>query len=141
MEPHYAAEIEVDKVTESELKENGFRSTRRTKVVCTIGPCTCEFDQLETLAAGGMNVARINMCHGTRAWHRAVIERVRRLNEEKGFAVAIMMDTQGSEIHMGDLGGAPSAKAEVMRSFSLVAEKAREIFYGNYYLGDELSII
>ncbi|XP_023006710.1 pyruvate kinase isozyme A, chloroplastic-like isoform X2 [Cucurbita maxima] len=104
--------IEVDTVTEAELKENGFRSTRRTKLVCTIGPVTCGFEQLEALAVGGMNVARINMCHGTRDWHRMVIERVRRLNEEKGYAVAIMMDTEGSEIHMGDLGGASSAKAE-----------------------------
>ncbi|KAI4317916.1 hypothetical protein L6164_025744 [Bauhinia variegata] len=104
--------IEVDAVTETELKENGFRSTRRTKLICTIGPATCGFEQLEALAVGGMNVARINMCHGTREWHKMVIERVRRLNEEKGFAVAIMMDTEGSEIHMGDLGGASSAKAE-----------------------------
>lgn len=99
-------------MTEAELKENGFRSTRRTKLVCTIGPATCGFEQLEALAVGGMNVARINMCHGTREWHRRVIERVRRLNEEKGFAVAIMMDTEGSEIHMGDLSGPPSARAE-----------------------------
>ncbi|OMO54705.1 Pyruvate kinase [Corchorus capsularis] len=107
-----AAGIEVDAVTEAELKENGFRSTRRTKLICTIGPATCGFEQLEALAVGGMNVARINMCHGTREWHQTVIERVRRLNEEKGFAVAIMMDTEGSEIHMGDLGGDASAKAE-----------------------------
>lgn len=53
------------------------------------------------------------MCHGTREWHREVIQRVRKLNEEKGYAVAIMMDTEGSEIHMGDFGGASSAKAEV----------------------------
>ncbi|XP_068650793.1 pyruvate kinase isozyme A, chloroplastic [Aristolochia californica] len=104
--------IEVDSVSEAELKENGFRSTRRTKLVCTIGPATCGFEQLEALAVGGMNVARINMCHGTREWHRMVINHVRRLNEEKGFAVAIMMDTEGSEIHMGDFGGAASAKAE-----------------------------
>lgn len=108
-----SSSIEVDTVTEAELKENGFRSTRRTKLICTIGPATCGFEQLEALAVEGMNVARINMCHGTRDWHRMVIERVRRLNEEKGFAVAIMMDTEGSEIHMGDLGGASSAKAEV----------------------------
>ncbi|XWS53897.1 hypothetical protein CRYUN_Cryun10bG0039600 [Craigia yunnanensis] len=107
-----AGAIEVDAVTEAELKENGFRSTRRTKLICTIGPATCGFEQLEALAVGGMNVARINMCHGTHEWHRLVIETVRRLNEEKGFAVAIMMDTEGSEIHMGDLGGAASAKAE-----------------------------
>ncbi|KAI3884025.1 hypothetical protein MKX03_005300 [Papaver bracteatum] len=105
--------FEVDAVTEAELKENGFRSTRRTKLVCTIGPTTCGFEQLEALAVGGMNVARINMCHGTRDWHRCVIQSVRRLNEEKGYAVAIMMDTEGSEIHMGDLGGSTaSAKAE-----------------------------
>ncbi|KAK7243147.1 hypothetical protein RIF29_37934 [Crotalaria pallida] len=104
--------FELDAVTETELKENGFRSTRRTKLVCTIGPATCGFDQLEALAVGGMNVARINMCHGTREWHRMVIQRVRRLNHDKGYAVAIMMDTEGSEIHMGDLGGASSAKAE-----------------------------
>lgn len=110
-----SSSIEVDAVTEAELKENGFRSTRRTKLVCTIGPATCGFEQLEALAVGGMNVARINMCHGTREWHRRVIERVRRLNVEKGYAVAIMMDTEGSEIHMGDFGGASSAKAEVQR--------------------------
>uniref|UniRef100_A0A2N9IZT4 Pyruvate kinase n=1 Tax=Fagus sylvatica TaxID=28930 RepID=A0A2N9IZT4_FAGSY len=111
-EEYSAGSIEVDTVTEAELKENGFRSTRRTKLVCTIGPATCGFEQLEALAVGGMNVARINMCHGTRDWHRSVIQSVRRLNEEKGYAVAIMMDTEGSEIHMGDLGGASSAKAE-----------------------------
>ncbi|XP_075476602.1 pyruvate kinase isozyme A, chloroplastic-like [Primulina tabacum] len=107
-----SSSIEVDAVTEAELKENGFRSTRRTKLICTIGPASCKPEQLEALAVGGMNVARINMCHGTREWHREVIQRVRRLNEEKGYAVAIMMDTEGSEIHMGDLGGSSSAKAE-----------------------------
>ncbi|CAJ1976409.1 unnamed protein product [Sphenostylis stenocarpa] len=110
--PSDPSSIEVDAVTAAELKENGFRSTRRTKLVCTVGPSTCGFEQLEALAVGGMNVARINMCHGTREWHKEVIDRVRRLNHEKGFAVAIMMDTEGSEIHMGDLGGASSAKAD-----------------------------
>ncbi|GFZ19738.1 pyruvate kinase family protein [Actinidia rufa] len=108
-----ASGIEVDRVTEAELKENGFQSTRRTKIVCTVGPAACDFGDLETLAIGGMNVALLNMCHGTREWHLRVIERVRKLNEEKGFTVAIMMDTEGSEIHMGDLDdGTSSAKAE-----------------------------
>ncbi|GLT42199.1 hypothetical protein SLA2020_162130 [Shorea laevis] len=144
--------IEVDAVTEAELKENGFRSTRRTKLVCTIGPATCGFKQLEALAVGGMNVARINMCHGTREWHRSVIERVRRLNEEKGFAVAIMMDTEGSEIHMGDLGGASSAKTEdgeiwtfSVRAFdSGLPERTINVNYDGFAedvkVGDELLI-
>jgi pyruvate kinase len=106
--------MEVDAVSEAELKENGFRSTRRTKIVCTIGPASCQFEQLESLAVNGMNVARINMCHGAREWDRSVIRNARKLNDEKGYAVAIMMDTEGSEIHMGDLGGASSVKAEVL---------------------------
>ncbi|KAB1218092.1 Pyruvate kinase isozyme A, chloroplastic [Morella rubra] len=150
--PQDSGSIEVDTVTEAELKENGFRSTRRTKLVCTIGPATCGFDQLEALAVGGMNVARINMCHGTRDWHRGVIERVRRLNEEKGYAVAIMMDTEGSEIHMGDFGDAPSAKAEdgeiwtfSVRAFdSALPERTINVNYDGFAedvkVGDELLV-
>lgn len=105
--------MEVDLVSEAELKENGFRSTRRTKLICTIGPATCAPEQLEALAMGGMNVARLNMCHSTREWHTEVIRNVRNLNSQKGYSVAVMMDTEGSEIHMGDFNGAPSVKAEV----------------------------
>lgn len=104
--------LEVDRVRLSGLKENEAGSIPRTKFVCTIGPSTSGSDELEALAVGGMNVARLNMCHNTREWHKKVIDRVRRLNEEKGFAVAVMMDTQGSEIQMGDLNGVASAKAE-----------------------------
>ncbi|KAJ6351311.1 hypothetical protein OIU78_007264 [Salix suchowensis] len=121
-------------------------------MVCTIGPATCGFEELEALAVGGMNVARINMCHGTREWHKRVIERVRRLNEEKGFAVAIMMDTEGSEIHMGDLGGDSSAKAEddeiwtfSVRAFDLPRpERTINVNYDGFAedlkVGDELLV-
>ncbi|KAF3324383.1 pyruvate kinase isozyme A [Carex littledalei] len=146
-----ASAIDVDAVTEAELKENGFRSTRRTKLICTVGPATCGPEQLEALAVGGMNVARVNMCHGTREWHRNVIRQVRKLNEEKGFAVAVMMDTEGSEIHMGDLGGAPSAKAEdgeiwtfSVRSYSPLPDRTANVNYDGFTedvrIGDELLV-
>ncbi len=64
----------------------GFRSTRRTKIICTIGPTSCSEEMLETLAVNGMNVARLNMCHGSREWHHEIIERIRRLNKDKGCA-------------------------------------------------------
>ncbi|KAJ0249002.1 Plastidial pyruvate kinase 1 [Hirschfeldia incana] len=147
-----SAGIDVDTVTEAELKENGFRSTRRTKLICTIGPATCGFEQLSALAEGGMNVARLNMCHGTREWHRDVIRSVRKLNEEKGFAVAIVMDTEGSEIHMGDLGGESSAKSEdgevwtfTVRAFdSSRPERTISVSYDGFAedvrVGDELLV-
>ena len=64
----------------------GFRSTRRTKIICTIGPTSCSEEMLETLAVNGMNVARLNMCHGSREWHHEIIARIRRLNQDKGCA-------------------------------------------------------
>ena len=66
------ASVDVDKALEKELQENGFRSTRRTKLICTIGPATSGYEELEALASNGMNVARLNMCHGSREWHKEV---------------------------------------------------------------------
>lgn len=63
-----------------------------------------------------MNVARLNMCHGSHEWHSRVIESIRKLNKEKGYCVAIMVDTEGSEVHTGEL--ARPLKAEVGAEFT-----------------------
>lgn len=68
----------------TECLHTGFRSTRRTKIIATIGPATCSEAMLEALAVQGMNVARLNMCHGTLDWHKTVIDRIRKLNKSKG---------------------------------------------------------
>lgn len=103
--------------SERELKENGFMSLRKTKLVCTIGPACSSFEQLESLALGGMNIARLNMCHNTREWHYDVIRKIKKLNEEKGFCISLMIDTEGSQMHMVDHGGASTVKAEVLFFF------------------------
>lgn len=89
----------IDSRIEQELIENGFRSTRRTKIICTIGPASSSDAMLERLMELGMNVVRLNMTHGTHAWHADVIERVRAINKRRGFSVGIMVDTEGSEVH------------------------------------------
>lgn len=48
-----------------------------------------------------MNVARLNFSHGSHDYHRSNIERVRRLADEMGANVAIMVDTKGPEIRTG----------------------------------------
>ncbi|KAL3148513.1 hypothetical protein ABBQ38_013952 [Trebouxia sp. C0009 RCD-2024] len=111
------ADMEVDSVLAKELSENGFRSTRRTKIICTIGPKSSSTEMLGTLAAGGMNVARLNMSHGDHEWHKTVINRIRKLNKDNGYSVAIMMDTEGSEVHLHEL--QQPHKAEVGEEFIL----------------------
>ncbi|KAI4298602.1 hypothetical protein L6164_032140 [Bauhinia variegata] len=110
-------------VSERELREKGFLGLRKTKLVCTIGPACCSVEDLEKLALGGMNVARLNMCHGTREWHRDVIRKIKKLNEEKGFSVSVMIDTEGSQIHVVDHGAPSSVKVEEGSIWLFTAER------------------
>jgi len=108
----------MDVVSEAELREKGFMGMRKTKLVCTVGPACVE--ALPALARGGMGVARVNLCHGGREWHRAAMRAVRRLNDEEGFCVSLMVDTEGSQLLVADHGGATSVKAEVGRSLPIL---------------------
>ncbi|KAL2513494.1 Plastidial pyruvate kinase 1 [Forsythia ovata] len=113
----------LDVVSEEELKEKGFMGLRKTKLVCTIGPACCSLDDLEKLALEGMNVARLNMCHNTREWHQNVIRKIKNLNEEKGFSVSLMIDTEGSQIQVVDHGAPSSVKAEDGSIWDFTTEK------------------
>ena len=75
--------------------------SKRTKVVCTIGPASRDPETLRAMIRGGMNVARINFAHGTQAEHRGDIASLRRLAREEGAVVAVMADLQGPKIRIG----------------------------------------
>lgn len=74
---------------------------KRTKIVCTMGPATEDEEVLRQLILHGMNVARFNFSHGSHNYHRAGVERVRRVANEIGVPVAIMLDTKGPEVRTG----------------------------------------
>jgi len=74
---------------------------RKTKIVCSLGPASSTDEVVRELILAGMNVARLNFSHGTHDSHRASIERVRRVSDEVGRPVAILLDTKGPEIRTG----------------------------------------
>lgn len=76
---------------------------RKTKIICTIGPVTESIAMLEKLASAGMNIARLNMSHGSHESHAKIIESIKILNKKLDHPVAILLDTQGPEIRTGDL--------------------------------------
>jgi pyruvate kinase len=76
---------------------------RLSKIVCTLGPKTCDVPTIEALAEQGMDVVRLNMSHGTHEWHKAVIEAVRVVNSKGRFNLGILLDTKGPEVRSGDL--------------------------------------
>lgn len=77
--------------------------TRRTKIVCTIGPASRTPERLRQLIDAGMDVARLNFSHGTHEEHAAVIATIRRLAQEAGRPVGILQDLQGPKIRTGAL--------------------------------------
>ena len=74
---------------------------RCTKIICTIGPSSCEPEMLKRLQQAGMNIARLNFSHADHDTHGEVIRRIRDLNQTLKYPVAIMLDTQGPEIRTG----------------------------------------
>ncbi|WP_054251714.1 pyruvate kinase [Neofamilia massiliensis] len=75
---------------------------KKTKVVCTIGPASESEEMLEKLMLAGMNVARLNFSHGTHPEHQVRIDRIRKVADKLGLSIAIMLDTKGPEIRLGD---------------------------------------
>jgi pyruvate kinase len=80
---------------------------RRAKIVCTLGPATDSYDQIKALVGAGMDVARLNLSHGTYAEHEERYQRVRKAAEEVGRSVGILADLQGPKIRLGRFGEGP----------------------------------
>jgi pyruvate kinase len=79
--------------------------SRRTKIVCTIGPATASADRMRELVQAGMDVARLNFSHGHRDDHKRVYDMVRKAADDEGHAVGILADLQGPKIRLGRFAG------------------------------------
>lgn len=80
-------------------------SSRRTKLVCTVGPSTSTPEMIERLIREGMNVVRLNFSHGTHEIHKQNIQYIREISERLGVTVPILMDLQGPKIRVGRMQG------------------------------------
>ena len=70
---------------------------RKTKIICTIGPACDNEKTLTEMCHAGMNVARLNFSHGTHEEHKDKIDKIKRVREQLGLPIAIMLDTKGPE--------------------------------------------
>jgi pyruvate kinase len=86
------------------------RNSKRTKIICTIGPA-CEDPKILTqLVKNGMNVARLNFSHGTHENHAQLMATVHAVAKELNTPVAVLQDLQGPKIRMGKLPAPVMAK-------------------------------
>src|SRR5262249_37110816 len=77
-------------------------TSRRAKIVCTLRPACSTPEKIRALVAAGMDVARLNFSHGTRADHAGVYREVRAASDAAQRSVAVLADLQGPKIRLGE---------------------------------------
>jgi pyruvate kinase len=76
--------------------------TRKTKIICTLGPATKDENIIRQLMLSGMDVARLNFSHGTHEQQKVYSDAVKKLRAELNLPIALMLDTKGPEIRTGE---------------------------------------
>ena len=107
---------------------------KQTKIVCTIGPSASSVQVLKQMLTQGMDVARFNMSHGNHQSHLELINNAKQARTELGLPLAILIDTKGPEIRVGDFigGGVELTKG---KTFVLTTQKVlgnESVAYVNY---------
>src|SRR6476659_2686145 len=90
---------------------------RRAKIVCTLGPATSTPERIRALVEAGMDVARLNLSHGSYDDHEKVYRMVREASDTVGRSVAVLVDLQGPKIRVGNFAAGPVelARGDVFR--------------------------
>ena len=85
---------------------------RRAKIVATLGPATSSYENIRAIVEAGVDVARMNLSHGSYEVHEGVYHDVRRASDDTGRAVAVLVDLQGPKIRLGRFADGPHELAE-----------------------------
>jgi pyruvate kinase len=94
---------------------------RRAKIVATLGPATSGLEQIRALVAAGMDVARLNLSHGSHELHAEVYGHVRQAADEAGRGVGVLVDLQGPKIRLGRFARGP-VLLETGQEFTVTTE-------------------
>lgn len=76
---------------------------RKTKIICTLGPSTDNYDTLAGMAHAGMNVVRLNMAHGDHETAQQRIDLTKKIRTDLDIPLSIMVDIKGPEVRTGDV--------------------------------------
>jgi pyruvate kinase len=80
---------------------------RCAKIVATMGPATNTPETLRALVTAGMDVARLNLSHGSHEVHAETYRMVREASDATGRGVGILVDLQGPKIRLGKFASGP----------------------------------
>lgn len=81
------------------------RSTRKTKIVATLGPVSSSPAMVQKLMQRGVDIFRLNFSHGENAQKQKLINVIRQVSTKIGRQVGILADLQGPKIRTGRMAG------------------------------------
>ncbi|MCB1157498.1 MAG: pyruvate kinase, partial [Leptospiraceae bacterium] len=77
--------------------------SKRTKIICTIGPSSSNEKMITELIQNGMDIARLNFSHSSHEEHKRVFDLIRICEQRSGRSIAILADLQGPKIRTGKI--------------------------------------
>lgn len=77
--------------------------SRKTKLICTLGPATESEEMIGKLMDAGTNVFRLNMSHAKHEWAAGLVKKVRKQAAQRDSHIAVLFDLTGPSIRTGDL--------------------------------------
>lgn len=109
--------------------------TRKTKIICTLGPATDDPQVLEKMILAGLDVARFNFSHGAYEDHEKRLEELVALRNKLDMPIATLLDTKGPEIRLGDFENPNGVEIKDGDKFVLTTKEClgtKERCYVNY---------
>jgi pyruvate kinase len=95
---------------------------RRAKIVATLGPASSSYDQLRAIIEAGVDVARMNLSHGSYDVHEQIYRDVRKAASDLDKPVGVFVDLQGPKIRLTKFKDGP-VKLERGATFKITTDE------------------
>ena len=95
---------------------------KKTKIICTMGPNTNDESLMRKLVQSGMDIARFNFSHGDHEEQKMRMDMLKKIRDEEGKPIAILLDTKGPEIRTGILKDGKKVMLQAGNVFTLSTE-------------------
>ena len=87
------------------IHSGDYSSKARTKIVATLGPASTTPAVIKKLILSGVNIARLNMAHGSYAEHSQRIDTFRAMANQTKSGCGILMDLPGPKLRVSKISG------------------------------------
>ena len=91
----------MKQVTDNPIKTQ--QTWRKCKIIATIGPASADVESIYSMIMAGMNIARVNLSHGSVEWHREIVHNIHEAAGKAGRLVGVLADIPGPKLRINNM--------------------------------------